>query len=391
MCMYAESSPDDEDIRETYNFAPGYYGVVYRADTPDYGSEGGEDVQGEESTGRGEGDKQVQDEAASVKASGEKKGTTYKLQAMKWGLVPFWTKRNPDYGSLLRTINCRDDSLYEDRGMWTSMKRKKRCVVIAQGFYEWLKKNGGRERIPHFVKRKDGKLMCFAGLWDMVKYEGSDEKHYTYTIITTSPSKQTEFLHDRMPAILENGSEEMTRWLDPQKTQWSKELQSLLRPFEGELELYPVSKEVGKVGNNSPNFIVPVSSAENKNNIANFFSKAGPKGGPKMIKEAEKKPKEKEEPVDIHLVTSPTVKRTHGEMSGDQLVESPPSKSRKVAGASPSKAMSPKAKSAASNSTPHKKTRSAISNLTDKSPGKNKPKLAGAGEGSQKITAFFGK
>ena len=52
------------------------------------------------------------------------------------------------------------------------MKKTKRCVVVAQGFYEWLKKNDGKEKIPHFVQRKDGKLMCFAGLWDSVKYEG---------------------------------------------------------------------------------------------------------------------------------------------------------------------------------------------------------------------------
>jgi putative SOS response-associated peptidase YedK len=86
--------------------------------------------------------------------------------------VPFWTKRNPDYGSKMKTINCRDDSLFEDRGMWTTMKKKKRCIIVAQGFYEWLKKNGGKEKIPHFTKRKDGQLMCLAGLWDCVQFEG---------------------------------------------------------------------------------------------------------------------------------------------------------------------------------------------------------------------------
>ena len=86
--------------------------------------------------------------------------------------MPFWTKRNPDYGSVMKTINARDDSLMENRGMWNTMKRSKRCIVVAQGFYEWLKKNGGREKVPHFVKRKDGQLMCFAGLWDCVQYEG---------------------------------------------------------------------------------------------------------------------------------------------------------------------------------------------------------------------------
>lgn len=173
---------------------------------------------------------------------------------------------------MMKTINCRDDSLFENRGMWTSMKHKKRCIVIAQGFYEWLKKNGGKEKIPHYIKRKDGKLMCMAGLWDCVQYEGSDEKIYSYTIITTDSNKQLKFLHDRMPVILENGSEDIWTWLDPKRYTWSKELQSLLKPYQGELEIYPVSKDVGKVGNNSPTFIVPISSSENKNNIANFFT-----------------------------------------------------------------------------------------------------------------------
>lgn len=52
------------------------------------------------------------------------------------------------------------------------MKKKKRCIVVAQGFYEWLKKNNGKERIPHYTSRKDGQLMCLAGLWDCVQYEG---------------------------------------------------------------------------------------------------------------------------------------------------------------------------------------------------------------------------
>ena len=103
---------------------------------------------------------------------------------------------------------------------------------------------------------------------------GSDEKLYTYTIITTDSNKQLNFLHDRMPVILENGSEQLRTWLDPSRTEWSKELQSILKPYQGDLECYPVSKDVGKVGNNSPSFIIPITSSENKNNIANFFGNA---------------------------------------------------------------------------------------------------------------------
>lgn len=90
-------------------------------------------------------------------------------------------------------------------------------------------------------------------------------------MITTSSNKQLNFLHDRMPVILDNGSDAIRTWLDPGRYEWTKELQSLLKPYDGELEIYPVSKDVGKVGNNSPTFIIPIDSAENKSNIANFF------------------------------------------------------------------------------------------------------------------------
>lgn len=156
-------------MRETYNFAPGNFGAVYVAETS-------ENNRSEPSDNAEESHNNEQDDHEENKSGDEKLSPTivtkHKLQSMKWGLVPFWTKRQPDYGSLMRTINCRDDSLLQDRGMWTSMKRHKRCVVVCQGFYEWLKKGpGGKEKIPHFVKRKDGGLMCFAGLWDCVRYE----------------------------------------------------------------------------------------------------------------------------------------------------------------------------------------------------------------------------
>ncbi|KAI1454487.1 DUF159-domain-containing protein [Annulohypoxylon moriforme] len=270
--MAVDEAPDDEGDeapRQSYNFAPGYYGIVYRANAPDWGA--GPRRQHANASSENPIESHVQGEA--VDDLSEPQSVKYKLQSMKWGLIPFWTKRNPDYGSMMKTINCRDDSLAQSGGMWSTMKARKRCIVIAQGFYEWLKKGGSKEKIPHYVKRKDGKLMCFAGLWDVVQYENDEQKHYTYTIITTNSNKQLNFLHDRMPVILENGSEDIRMWLDPKRHEWSKELQALLNPFEGELDVYPVSKDVGKVGNNSPTFIIPVDSKENKSNIANFFAK----------------------------------------------------------------------------------------------------------------------
>jgi putative SOS response-associated peptidase YedK len=160
--MPVDEAPDDSEIRETYNFAPGNIGAVYRVDDPPQHQDNEQ-----------EATDTVTEAPEPEITKGEASKTQYKLQAMKWGLVPFWTKRQPDYGSLMRTINCRDDSLIEDRGMWTSMKRKKRCVVVCQGYYEWLKRGpGGKERIPHYTRRKDSDLMFLAGLWDCVSYEG---------------------------------------------------------------------------------------------------------------------------------------------------------------------------------------------------------------------------
>lgn len=168
--MPVDDVPDDEGDeapRQSYNFAPGYHGIVYRADVPDWGA-------GPRKQHANTSDKAVtedQTEGEVEDGTSRSQHTSYKLQSMKWGLIPFWTKRNPDYGSMMKTINCRDDSLAQSGGMWSTMKARKRCIIVAQGFYEWLKKDGGREKIPHFVKRKDGKLMCFAGLWDMVRYD----------------------------------------------------------------------------------------------------------------------------------------------------------------------------------------------------------------------------
>ncbi|KAK8168037.1 hypothetical protein BKA80DRAFT_288575 [Phyllosticta citrichinensis] len=359
--MPCEDAPGDEEVRQSYNFAPGYHGLVYRAD----------------SSAAGPGRQDTPQE------------TKYRLQAMKWGLIPSWTKRNPDYGSMMKTINCRDDSLIENRRLWNSMKHRKRCIVVAQGFYEWLKKNNGKEKIPHFVKRKDGQLMCFAGLWDCVKFEGSEQKLYTYTIITTDSNKQLKFLHDRMPVILDNGSEALRTWLDPNRNEWTKELQSLLKPYDGELECYAVSKDVGKVGNDSPSFIIPIDSKENKSNIANFFGdqKSQRKGADEKKKTVESEQGDERDSKDTDAqvetqikaeeASSPLgkikhgVKREHNDDDYDDNKGPDETESR------------PAQKTA--------KTNVPVRQANRKTQPKSSPAKPKAAEGSKKITSFFGK
>lgn len=204
-----------------------------------------------------------------------------------------------------------------------------------------------------------------------------------------------------MPVILENGSEEIRIWLDPSRSEWSKELQSLLKPYNGELECYPVSKEVGKVGNNSPSFIVPIASTENKKNIANFFSNAKKKakGG------EEKEPIAAEEEVkrgsaDEHADGE---KRVTAEHSGFKNTPVPASTAAilnpRTVGpkrvhdsdsdetaqpAKLAKKIEAHTESTASPEKPHGKRRSATSNHS-------KGYLPKSRDGSQQITRFFNK
>lgn len=161
--MPVADAPADEGSgapRQSYNFAPGYNGIVYRADTSEHGPG---PLRYALPNSREHDPAKIADHDDLV---------IYKLQSMKWGLIPFWRRRTPRYSTIMRSINCRDDSLGKPGGMWATMKARKRCVVIAQGFFEWLK-TGPKDKLPHYVKRKDNGLMCFAGLWDCVQLEGS--------------------------------------------------------------------------------------------------------------------------------------------------------------------------------------------------------------------------
>ncbi|KAG6008292.1 hypothetical protein E4U21_004754 [Claviceps maximensis] len=413
-----DSAVDDdgpEAPRQSYNFAPGYRGVVYRADTPDWGA--GPDSHGDghhDKDDPGAGKEAHQDNASGAAEERHDRNilpAKYKLQSMKWGLIPSWTKRNPDYQTLMRTINCRDDSLSSPGGMWTSMKNKKRCIVLAQGFFEWLKTGGSRDnKQPHYVTRPDGRLMCFAGLWDCVQYADRDgdgnksdnsKKLYTYTIITTDANPQLRFLHDRMPVILEPGSEDMRRWVDPGRWTWSRDLQALLRPFGGALRVYPVKKEVGKVGNNSPLFIVPLDSKENKSNIANFFSPAKTKGGKNNDKGKEAE--------DVQVVQQGTFvaekksgadKGEHdgkndgdGDNDDDETSTHDNLKRKRPPATSPTNA-SPPLKKTSSISTGSRPKISSTKNIktsrNTKTEHKSPKRSTGGAPGSRKITSFFG-
>ncbi|KAI9459908.1 DUF159-domain-containing protein [Lactarius psammicola] len=171
----------------------------------------------------------------------------------------------------LNTINARAENLEEGGGMWGSMKGRKRCVVVAQGYYEWLKK--GTQRIPHFTRHKDRRLMLFAGLYDSVTLDGQSEPLWTFTIVTTAASSDFTWLHDRQPVIL-TSQDAIDRWLDTSTQNWDPKLSRLLDPYsdsDSPLECYAVPQEVGRVGVESPTFIEPVE--KRKDGIEALFTR----------------------------------------------------------------------------------------------------------------------
>ncbi|KAG0707172.1 hypothetical protein DFH29DRAFT_897330 [Suillus ampliporus] len=181
------------------------------------------------------------------------------MQTMQWGIP-----HGKVHAKSQQAINARSENIMEGVGMWNKYRVRNRCVVVSQGYYEWQTK--GKDKLPHFTKHADGKLMLMAGL-----YHVSDETIPTcvFAIITASASKSLSWLHDRQPVILTSHTD-ITEWLDTSSHTWSAELGKLLQPAEG-LMCYRVPKEVGKVGAESPAFVQPV--AARKDGIEAMFAK----------------------------------------------------------------------------------------------------------------------
>ena len=252
---------------------------------------------------------------------------------------------------------------------------------------------------------------------------GSNERLYTYTIITTDSNASLKFLHDRMPVILDHGSDAIWVWLDPARSTWSTELQSLLRPYEGALDVYPVRKEVGKVGNNSAAFIVPLSSSADKHSIANFFDRGKvvkpesksdsadprddvPSRPPGLeIKHEEEKDNDDDDGATVstainaeHHAPSPIPTRpgaAHPELKRKLVEDDGDEESHASSSSSPSTADHDEAENARSTApvtraSTGRPTRSATSNMTAES----RPYRSSSGtgiDGSRKITQFWGR
>jgi len=167
------------------------------------------------------------------------------LQMMKWGLVPYWAK---DAGVGYKMINARAETVAQKPSFKKSFAER-RCLVVADGFYEWTSSVGGGEKIPMHIALKSREPFAFAGLWDAWR-SPEGEMLSTFTIITTTPNELIQQIHNRMPVILRK--EDEGKWLDPGEKNPVK-LQLLLMPYEAdEMEMFRVSRAVNSAKNDSP-------------------------------------------------------------------------------------------------------------------------------------------
>ncbi len=169
------------------------------------------------------------------------------VQWLRWGLVPHWAK-DPNIGN--KMINARAETLLE-KPSFREPLRKRRCLVLADGYYEWQATANGKQ--PMRFVLEDAQPFAMAGLWE--EWHGGAAPLATFTVITTSANAMAAAVHNRMPVILSPETER--DWLDPEVD--VADLLPLLTPFAGEsMSVYPVSTRLNSPGNDDPSLIARI-------------------------------------------------------------------------------------------------------------------------------------
>ena len=170
---------------------------------------------------------------------------------LRWGLVPFWAK---DTGIGSRMINARGETIAEKPAFRQAFRRR-RCLIPADGFYEWQKVPGGKQ--PWFISARDEVPLAFAGLWERWDNRGTEDPVESCTIVTTAANATLAPLHDRMPVIL--GADAWDSWLAADTP--SATLLDLLRPAANDLlAARPVSRRVNSPANDGPDLVSEASA-----------------------------------------------------------------------------------------------------------------------------------
>jgi putative SOS response-associated peptidase YedK len=170
---------------------------------------------------------------------------------MRWGLLPSWLKDPKDFPTL---INARGDSAATKPAFRGAM-RHRRCLVPADGFYEWQKSEKGR-KVPHLIRRPDGGPFAFAGLWET--WLGADGSEVdTAAIVTTDANRTLHPIHDRMPVIVQPA--DFDRWLDAEHVP-PADVADVIRPAADDFfEAFPISTRVNSVANDDADIQGPLA------------------------------------------------------------------------------------------------------------------------------------
>lgn len=178
----------------------------------------------------------------------------------KWGLIPSWAK-DPAIGS--RMINARAETLAEKPAFRSAFKRR-RCLIAADGFYEWQARGKGPKQPYHIGLKGDGPF-AFAGLWEAWRSQESEERVESCTIVTTDANTLLKPIHHRMPVIV--APEDYDLWLDADAP--AEEALALLRPYPDDaMAFHPISTRVNKVANDDPAVIEPIALDSDRSNEA---------------------------------------------------------------------------------------------------------------------------
>jgi len=164
------------------------------------------------------------------------------LAVLRWGLIPSWAK---DMKMGARLINARAETVHEKPSFRRAF-RQRRCLIAADGFYEWQKQPSGPKQ-PYFITVAGNRPFAFAGLWEAWSPPGGPMIE-SCTIITTEANDDLRPIHNRMPVILT--PDVFDRWLDPSLS--PDDARALLRPFDGDMSAYPVGLRVNNVLNDDP-------------------------------------------------------------------------------------------------------------------------------------------
>jgi putative SOS response-associated peptidase YedK len=171
------------------------------------------------------------------------------LSFAHWGLIPHWAKEKTAYSM----INARAETLLE-KPAYKGAFQQTRCLIPADGFYEWKKSDG--IKVPYRIVRKDGGLFAFAGLFDRWEHEG--KRLVSCTIITTDANEMMKPIHDRMPVVLRQGDE--ARWLANTPV---SELQTMLKPYpDDDLMVYQISDLVNSPKNEGEAVVRPIKQLQ---------------------------------------------------------------------------------------------------------------------------------